>query len=145
MKKPLLFLTLLLPALGFGQGYSLKCARVTSGGSTTTGGSYRLLNTIGQPDAGGPITSGRYVFTGGFWAQIVVVPTPGLPLLSIAQAGDQINVAWPATGSYTLEQNNDLAAPAGWTVSSYPATTAHGTNTVTIHSPVGNWYFRLRQ
>ncbi len=145
MKKPLLLITLLLPALGFGPGYTLKWAKVTSGGSTTTGGRYRLLATIGQPDAGGSLTGGRYTFTGGFWAQIVVVPTPGLPLLSIAQAGDQITVAWPATGSYTLEQNNDLAAPAGWTVSSYPATTAHGTNTVTINSPVGNWYFRLRQ
>jgi len=49
--------------------------------------------------------------TGGFWSLIAVVQTAGLPNLSIAQSGNSVIVSWPNAGSYTLQQNNNLAAP----------------------------------
>jgi len=44
----------------------------------TTGGDFELSGTIGQPDAGGPMTGGDFELTGGFWVEAIVVsPCPG--------------------------------------------------------------------
>jgi len=43
---------------------------IDGGGGTSTGGSYELSGTIGQPDAG-QMSGGSYALTGGFW-----IPTP---------------------------------------------------------------------
>jgi uncharacterized membrane protein len=47
-------------------GYSLPWWTVDSGGGTSTGGSYSLSGTIGQPDAG-TLSGGNYRLEGGFW------------------------------------------------------------------------------
>ena len=52
-------------------------------------------------------------------------------------------VSWPVTAGYTLQQNSNLAAPAGWAASGYTITPSHGTNSITITPPVGNLFFRL--
>jgi hypothetical protein len=44
-----------------------------------------------------------------------------------------------------LQQNNNLAAPGGWTTSGYTITTSNGTNSITITSPTGHLFFRLKQ
>ncbi len=50
-----------------GGSYDLSWWTVDSGGYTfSTGGSYSLGGTIGQPDAGAP-SGGSYSLTGGFW------------------------------------------------------------------------------
>ncbi len=41
---------------------------IDGGGGTSTGGTYTLSGTIGQPDAGPTMTGGNYALTGGFWA-----------------------------------------------------------------------------
>ena len=41
---------------------------------------YSVSGTIGQHDAGGPMTGGNYSLTGGFWA-LYAVQTPGAPCL----------------------------------------------------------------
>jgi len=33
---------------------------ISGGGGTTTGSVYSVSGTIGQPDAGGPVTGGNY-------------------------------------------------------------------------------------
>jgi hypothetical protein len=48
--------------------------------------------------------------TGGFWSLISVVQTAGLPNLTITHNGNTVTVSWPNTGSYTLQQNANLAA-----------------------------------
>jgi hypothetical protein len=46
------------------------------GAMLTTGGSYTMSGTIGQPDAGAiAMTGGTFTLTGGFWA--VSLPRPG--------------------------------------------------------------------
>ena len=104
-----------------------------------------MSGTIGQHDAGGPMTGGQYSVTGGFWALISVVQTPGLPNLTVAQSGNSVIVSWPNTGSYTLQQNSNLVTPAGWTTSGFSVTTVNGTNSVTITPPTGDLFFRLKQ
>jgi hypothetical protein len=131
---------LCLPALG---QYSIDWFTVDGGGGTSTGGVYSVSGTIGQPDAGGPMTNGQYSITGGFWSLIAVVQMPGLPNLSITQSGNSVIVSWPNTGSYTLQQNTNLATPGGWSTSGYSISTSNGTNSITIASPTGNLFFRL--
>ena len=61
MKRLILLLSLLLPAVGFAQQYSIDWYKVAGGGGTSTGGVYAVSGTIGQHDAGGPMT-GRQLF-----------------------------------------------------------------------------------
>ena len=143
MKKLLLFLGLLLPVIGIAQQYSIDWYKVSGGGGTSTGGTYQVSGTIGQPDASGAMSGGSYSLTGGFWSLISVVQTAGLPNLTITYSGNSVVVSWPNTGSYTLQQNGNLAVPAGWTTSGYSITPSNGTNSITVTSPTGNLFFRL--
>ena len=144
MKKLVLLLSLLLPALGFAQQYSIDWYKVAGGGGTSSGGAYSLSGTIGQPDAGGPMTGGNYSLTGGFWSLLSVVQTPGAPTLYISHSGNSVTVYWQAVAGWTLQQNNNLSVPAGWTSSS-GVTTSGGTNYLTVTPPTLNFFFRLTQ
>jgi hypothetical protein len=89
------------------------------------------------------MTGGNYSLTGGFWALISVVQTAGLPNLTITFVGpNSVVVSWPNTGSYTLQQNSNLAG-GSWITSGYTITTSNGMNSVTIMPPTGNLFFRL--
>lgn len=115
-----------------------------AGGGTSTGGTYQVSGTIGQPDAGGPMSGGSYSLTGGFWSLISLVQTPGLPDLTITHIGNSVIVSWPNTGSYSLQQNANLASAGGWTTSGYSITLNNGTNSITISPPTGRLFFRLQ-
>ena len=73
-KKSSLFLALVallllaLPVLAqSGGNYDLSWSTVDGGGHTfSSGGSYTLGGTMGQPDAG-LLTGGSYTLGGGFW------------------------------------------------------------------------------
>jgi hypothetical protein len=146
----LLCFCFLLSAFSFqasGQSYSIDWYKIAGGGGTSTGGSYSVSGTIGQHDAtaNGALAGGNYSLTGGFWALISVVQTPGLPNLIITHLGNSVIVSWPdpATNSYTLQQNGHLSITGGWATTSYSITWANGTNSVTINPPTGNLFFRL--
>jgi hypothetical protein len=126
------------------QSYSIDWYKIAGGGGTSTGGTYQVSGTIGQHDAGGAMTGGSYSLTGGFWSLISVVQTAGLPNLTITHAGNSVIVSWPDTGSYTLQQNSNLAG-GSWTSSVYTITTTNGTSSITIPSPAGDLFFRLKQ
>jgi hypothetical protein len=64
---------------GLAQQYSIDWYKIAGGGGTSTGGTYQVSGTIGQPDASGAMTGGNYSVTGGFWSLISVVQTAGLP------------------------------------------------------------------
>jgi hypothetical protein len=127
----------------FAQQYSIDWYKIAGGGGTSTGATYQVTGAIGQPDASGAMSGGSYSVTGGFWSLISVVQTTGLPNLVITHSGNSVIISWPATGSYTLQQNANLAPANGWTTSGYSITTTNGTNNITITSPSGNLFFRL--
>ncbi len=133
----------LLPGLASAQTYSIDWHKIAGGGGTSSGGNYTLSGTIGQPDAGVAMTGGSYSLTGGFWSLVSVVQSAGLPNLSIAHSGNSVIVFWPNTGSYTLQQNANLATPGGWSATAYTIATANGTNSITIAAPSGQLFFRL--
>jgi hypothetical protein len=149
MKKLLPLLALLLfTAVARAQTYSVDWYKISGGGGTSTGGTYQVSGTIGQPDASSAMTGGNYSLTGGFWAIISVVQMPGVPKLIIVPYGsNSIKILWPdpATNSFTLQQNGNLASTASWATSGFTVTNGFGTNFCTVNNPAGNLFFRLKQ
>jgi hypothetical protein len=101
--------------------------KAASSGGTSTGGVYTVSGTIGQHDAGEPMTGGNFSLTGGFWA-LYAVQTPGTPVLSIRlTTTNTAMVYWtsPSTG-YNLQVNTNLAT-ANWVT---PAETVQDNDTI---------------
>ena len=145
MKMLLLLCSSLLPVLGFSQQYSIDWYKVSGGGSTGTGGVFTVSGTIGQPDAGGPMTGGNYSLTGGFWS-LYAVQTPGAPVLSIKLTTTntaQVYWASPSTG-YNLQVNTNLAT-ANW-VAPAESVTDNGTiKYIIVNPPSGKRFYRLNK
>src|ERR1019366_8869831 len=70
------------------QSYSIDWYKIAGGGGTSTGGTYSVSGTIGQPDASGAMSGGSYSLTGGFWS-LYAVNMPGAPVLTITHVGNQ--------------------------------------------------------
>jgi hypothetical protein len=139
----LLLLTLHPPlSTCFAQSYSIDWYKIAGGGGTSTNSPYAVTGTIGQHDAGGPLTGGNFALTGGFWALLSVVQTPGVPPLFISRSGNSATVYWQAVAGWNLQQNSDLTAPAGWSASG-GVTSANGTNYLSVSPLAGNLFFRL--
>jgi hypothetical protein len=135
---------LLVPAKLHAQNYSIGWYKVAGGGGTSSNGQYVVSGTIGQHDAGGPMTNGNYSLTGGFWA-LYAVQTPGAPYLFITQSGTNAILSWSAGATgYLLEDNSSLSSPAGWTTVSPVPAPVNGTNYVTNTITPGNNFYRLR-
>ncbi len=136
------WLAIVLLAIGspaHAQPYSVNWYKIAGGGGTSTNAQYAVSGTIGQPDAGGPMTGGGFSVTGGFWS-LFALQTPGAPLLTITVSNNQAIVSWPlsATG-FTLQTNNNLATG---TWSNYAGTVVN--NSVTNSPPSGTVFFRLK-
>jgi len=144
----LLLCFILLPSSfclrAWGQSYSIDWYKIAGGGGTSTGGTYQVSGTIGQPDAGA-MTGGNYSLTGGFWSLIAAVQTPGAPLLTITHSGNKAIVSWPSLSTgFTLQTNGNLAT-SSW-VNYGGIVGDDGTiKTVTNTPPAGNLFFRLKQ
>jgi hypothetical protein len=64
------------------------------------------------------------------------------PRLAVTLSGNNIKIAWPATGSYTLQQNSNLTT-TNWMASNYSITNFNGSNSITVTPTGGNLFFRL--
>jgi hypothetical protein len=143
MKKILLSLVISLNAFVALAQYSIDWHKIAGGGGVSTGATYQVSGAIGQPDASGTMSGGHFALTGGFWSLISLVQTAGTPNLLIVPNGlNSVQVLWPNTGSYTLQQNGNLAGGA-WTTTAYPITNGFGTNFCTVTPLSGQLFFRL--
>jgi hypothetical protein len=126
------------------QSYSTDWHKITGGGEASAGGAYQLSGTIGQPDAGGTMSGGQYSVTGGFWSLISVVQAVGAPMLTITYSSNSVKILWPYPSStWRLEQSPNLTS-ASWSPVSNIA--SDGTNnSLTLTSPTGKLFFRLRE
>ena len=143
----IVLMTLALTALvsrAQAQTYSIDWYKIAGGGGTSTGGVYAVSGTIGQHDAGGPMTGGNYSLTGGFWSLIAVVQTGGAPTLYITSSGNTVTVYWQDVSGWSLQQNSNLNSSGGWSLNS-SWTTSNGTNYLNLTPPIGNLFFRLKQ
>jgi hypothetical protein len=128
MKKLFLLIGLLIPSLGFAQQYSIDWYKIAGGGGTSTGDTYQVSGTLGQPDASGAMSGGSYSLTGGFWS-LYAVQTPGAPLLTITHIGNQAIVSWsPSVTGWTLQTTPILPRRPGATISVPSSTTASPTH-----------------
>jgi len=132
-----------LSSLAHAQPYAIDWYKISGGGGTSTGATYQVSGTIGQPDAGSAMSGGPYSVTGGFWSLIAVVQTAGLPSLCITHSTNSVIVSWPNTTSCTLQTKNVLASASVWNAYGGTVNTSNGTNSITIHPPTGNLFFRL--
>ena len=119
--------------------YSIDWWTVDGGGGTSTGGVYSLTSTIGQPDAGGPMTNGQYSVTGGFWVLPTAVQPTNSPILTIAPAAPGFAlISWtPNTPGFVLQETLSLSA-ANWTNYSSGAT-----NPVVVPATLPRKFYRL--
>jgi hypothetical protein len=125
------------------QTYSIDWYKIAGGGGTSTGGVYAVSGTIGQHDAGGPMTGGSYSLTGGFWSLIAVVQTGGAPALYISHSGNTVTVYWQAVSGWSLQQNSNPTSSGSWSPNS-SWTTSNGTNYLNLTPQTGNLFFRLK-
>lgn len=142
MKTLVLFFSLLIPAVGEAQSYSIDWYKVSGGGGSSAGGAYSVSATIGQHDSGGGMSGGNYSLVGGFWTITSLVQTAGGPALYVGSSGSTVTVYWKNVPGWTLQQNSNLGDGNGWAASS-GVTTANGTNYLSVTSPAGNRFFRV--
>ena len=125
------------------QNYSIDWFTIDGGGGTSTGGVYSVSGTIGQPDAGGPMTGGNFSLVGGFWS-LFAVQTPSAPLLTITLTATNtalVSWAFPSTG-FSLQQNASLVT-TNWTAPPQSVTNNGTINFIIVNPPSGNRYYRL--
>jgi hypothetical protein len=127
------------------QNYSINWFKVSGGGGASAGGSYQVSGTIGQHDAGGPMTGGPYSLTGGFWA-LYAVQILGAPKLTITlTTTNTAMVSWPSPSTgFNLQQNNDLTT-VNWVTPAEPVTDNGTIKYIIVNPPVGNRFYRLKQ
>jgi len=73
------------------QSFSISWHKIAGGGDASGGGGWSLTGTIGQPDAGGPLSGGGFSLIGGF-----MTPTPS-------------GSAPPGSGTNNLVTNGDFS------------------------------------
>jgi hypothetical protein len=140
--KPLLCAAVMLLAVAArAQQFTIDWHTIDGGGGTSTGGVFTVNGTIGQPDAGGPMTGGNYSLTGGFWALPIAVPTSGAPTLLILRGAPGFaTISWnPATPGFVLQMSDNLTTP-DW--SDAPSGSA---NPVTVPATLPTKFYRLRK
>ena len=92
--------------------YAIDWFTIDGGGGTSSGGTYTLSGTVGQPDAG-TLSGGSYTLEGGFWPGLIVPSTGEAPTLFIQFAGANVVISWsPGTPGFALEQTDSLGAPS---------------------------------
>ena len=139
----ILLLCAAIPAALHAQNYSIDWYTIDGGGGTSTGGVYSVSGTIGQPDAGGPMTGGNFTLSGGFWT-LFAVQTPGAPFLRIfLTTTNTAVVAWPAPSTGFGLQQNLVVNTTNWLPVTNTIIPAGGENRVIISPPASNRFFRL--
>jgi hypothetical protein len=119
--------------------FALDWFTIDGGGGTLATGQYTLSGTIGQPDAGDPMTIGQFSLTGGFWALPTAVQSLNAPALLIVPAAPGLaTISWtPATPGFVLQFSPTLTLPA-WTNAPSGAT-----NPITVPATLPARFYRL--
>lgn len=125
------------------QIFSINWYKIAGGGGSSTNSQFTLSGTIGQAEAGGPMSGGNYSVSGGFWT-ISSVPVAGAPLLRIfLTTTNTAVVAWPSPSSgFSLQVTTNLSAPV-WIVPAEPINDEGTERYIIVNPPSGNRFYRL--
>jgi hypothetical protein len=97
-----------------GNSFELDWHTLDGGGGVSSGGTFTLVATIGQPDAGRS-QGGTFALESGFWGAAIAIQQPGAPALQITPAGANILLSWPtAAKGYTLQFIESFSSPIDW-------------------------------
>ncbi len=119
--------------------YSIDWCTVDGGGGSSSGGTYSVTGTVGQPDAGAMLHA-PYTVAGGFWS--LLGPRPEQ---RIWVEGSDVIVAWPVTaGACQLQATDSLSEPLWSDVTSRPSVVD---GEYRVRMPLSDFqqYFRLWQ
>jgi hypothetical protein len=129
--------------------YSIDWSTIDGGGGTSTGGTYQVVGTIGQPDAGPVMSGGNYTLQGGFWALPQAVQTPGAPWLTISLNPQlsTVTISWPLPADgWVLQATNALPSIAvPWPQINPPYQTNGANLQFTEPTPTGKRFYRLQK
>lgn len=127
-----------------GQAYDLSWFTIDGGGGTSSGGTYSVTGTIGQPDAG-VLSGGDYTIVGGFWSAVSAASvSPASPELSVSVSGNNVIISWPSSASgFTLQQSSSLN-PATWEAVQQTINNNGTTMSIIVTAPAGNMFYRLQ-
>ena len=100
-------------ASALAQPYEIASFTLDAGGGVSTGGSFELHGTIGQPDAGGLLSGSAYALTGGFWGSAGTGPCNAADLALPLGTLDFSDVLAFLTAFGVMDPAADLAAPTG--------------------------------
>lgn len=97
------------------QSYSITSGKISSGGGTSSGGSYSVTGAIGQPEAHAASTGGSYSLSGGFFSQYIALQQAGAPRLAIRKVGGNVDVVWGSNvPGWVLQVNASDLSSGGW-------------------------------
>jgi hypothetical protein len=130
---------------GFAQTYSIDWFSINSGGGTSSGGTFAVNATVGQPAATSQaLTGGNFSVMGGFWS-LFAVQTPGAPLLSITLNPQfpSVIISWPSSSAgFILQQTADLTT-TNWVAVPQTLNDNGTSKSIIVNSPGGNRFYRL--
>src|SRR5688572_12034638 len=119
--------------------YTIDWYTIDGGGGSSSGGSYTLSGTIGQPDAG-TLTGGNYILQGGFWGGVFAVQQVGSPTLVIQRSGPNVIISWDSNASgFILQETINLSNPASWSA------TSGGFNGMSVPASGPTKFYRLHR
>lgn len=126
------------------QSYDLPWFTIDGGGNVSTGATYSMTGTIGQPDAG-ILSGGSYSLIGGFWSFAGNSSAPIIvPILDIRLSLPNVILSWPTPSTgFVLEQSSTLSTPV-WTVVGATVVVVGDRNTVTLPASATPRLFRLQ-
>ena len=124
----------------FGQ-YTLQRSSFSTIGGKSTGGTYSLRSAVGTP-AVGAAAGGSFSVKSTPW-NLLVVQTPGAPLLSILITNNTALVSWPSPSTgFVLQENTNSLASSNWVEHPFPQD--NGTiKYMIVNPPAGNRFYRL--
>ena len=137
-----------------GQPYSISTASPTNGGAVAwdvtalvqewvshVSTNYGLM--LKSESGNHLIFNQREISTVSLRPGLTVVTGAGLPPFHASASGGQVLLWWTSTNA-VLQEKTNLHPAVAWSDSGRTVTQSGGTNSVTISSPKGNNFFRLR-
>ena len=137
---------LLIVCAASAQSFSIDWFTIDGGGGTSSGGSYSVSGTIGQPDTG-KSAGGNFEMEAGFWSVFPAVQTPGAPFLKVKRVGNTVEISWSTTDTagFVLQETDSLASPSSWSGVVTTPTVVINENVVTVTASAGFHFYRLRK
>ena len=136
-----LLLGLLLTTIpSIAQTFTLESFNIDGGSATLSGGSYIVIATVGQPNAG-LFSGGDFTLQAGYWPVVSEVIVPDLTATLLSDG--TVQVCWPSSATeFSLQEATTLNS-VDWSASALVQNDGEGTKCVTVSATAGSRFFRL--